>query len=228
MRLTDLSLSPNNHHLLFSCTSSIFASIQLVLITLFCPSIKKIVSLLRFHLTKNFSVIVWAITPICRYKYQFCYFSFHFWFQYFADSLFAFWLTVLWLTAVISLSFLFVCLFVLFCFFINLFFLVLELSHLQFSKLASRLSPPFLDTYSQCHVSGVRLYAWSFSLFFRPFSSIVHFNNDPENLIRGRPLRCLFLWWDFCCRSCFQEVFCYFFFFHFSLIVSASNIPKYL
>ena len=114
---------------------------------------------------------------------------------------------------------------------------------IQFSILVSPLPPSCLETLNM-PVSSLRckvlcivicfLDLWSLSLWIS-FLSILRM---VQSIFQGRLLTCLFLWWDFCCKPWFWEVFSFFwdtlfFFFFFNFIsvfimLFASNTPNNL
>ena len=114
---------------------------------LFCVVIRRdSVSLSKFPFHGHIQVFSWEISPVCRLKYPYSCFSFHFSFLVFTVVPFVLMLLVLLLAVVISLSWLF------------LMYSArprIDATTLS-SMLVSPLPSPFLDTYNLCYLSGVR------------------------------------------------------------------------
>ena len=171
------SLSPHCLHLLFCCILSILALIWLVLIVLFCASIRRdSVSLLKFPFLSHVQVLLSEMLLISCLKHSWSCFPSHFCFLVFVILLFIMSL-VLFLMAVISpLS----CFSSSYC---------MDVSTLS-SMLASPLPPSFLGTYrlsmsslgcnALCMVISF-LVLWSICLS----SSLVHLRKGPEYLTRS-------------------------------------------
>ena len=116
----------------------------------------------------------------------------------------------------------------------SLFFLInssnlLIVTSTQSSMLSSPL-PPFLT--HRVYLSSQRCRALSIIIYFLVFWSILSILRIALSILKGRLSSCWSLWWDFCFRVWFREVFCSsalfsYFFLHHCLTVSASNIPRY-
>ena len=154
---------------------------------LFCAAFKiDSVSLSRFPFCCHVLVFSRKISPICCLKYQ--YSCSHFWFLGLVIVLFILRLSVLLLAAVISLVLL----------------LVWMHSHnVQWWWLLFLLH--FLThTVCLCHLSDIRPWAWSSTfLFFGLFAwvSLLSISRMVQSSFQKELPRCLFVWWDFYCRS---------------------------
>ena len=103
MRVIISFLSPHNLNLLFCWVLSILALIWLVLMALFCATIRRdSVSLLKFPYLRHVHVFSWVMSFVSSYKRPWCCFSSHFCFLLIV-ILFVFVLSVLFLVAVINL-----------------------------------------------------------------------------------------------------------------------------
>ena len=112
----------------------------------FCAVIRRdSVSLLRFPFRSHVQVFLRGSSPVCRLRYSYICFSYHFFFLVFVH-LFFLMLSALLLTAVISLS---------------LLFLILSSSpRINAATLSSMLvcllPPSFLAIYNLCHLSDIK------------------------------------------------------------------------
>ena len=127
------------------------------------------------------------------------FFSSHFYFL-FSVVLFVLILSLLLLAAVISISLL-----------ILILFTRLGMATSTLSSLASPLPYSFLDIYG-LSLSSLKWKALCISInFLVPWCSCLSSLLLPFkmalSILRTEPPRCLTIWWDFCCRVWFQEVF---------------------
>ena len=99
-----------NYHMTYTCNSVasiLFLFVSLVFMALFCAAIRRdLVSLLKFPFHRHFLVFSCEISSVCRSKYPYSRFSFHFGFLIIIVLL-IFMLSVLFLIAVIILSLLY-------------------------------------------------------------------------------------------------------------------------
>ena len=201
---------------------------QLVLMALFCASVRRdSVSLLKFPFRSHVNIFSCEIPYVYRLRYSYSYSFSYVSFQY-SIVLFIFMLSMLFLIAVI-----------------HPFLLYLMLSSpciddsTKSSMLASLLVPFFQDIYILCHLSDIRSCA-SLSTFLSFYSiclifCLVHFKNGLEYLTSRKaeiliPLM-RFLLKNLVSRSFLVRLrysFLAFSFISICLIISGSNIPKYL
>ena len=165
-----------NLHLLHCCVLLIFPLIWLVLMALFCAARRDSVVPFRSYA----SAFLYLISPVCRLKYPYSYFSSHFCSLVFIVFLYVLMLPMLLLAVLISLSLFFL------MHFLNIY---IEAST-QPLKLTSPLSTSFLKIYilSMSSLGWCKtlyiiinfLVLWSICLN----SSLAHFKNGPDDLSR--------------------------------------------
>ena len=153
-------------------------------------------------LCNNVQVFLCEISSVCRLKYPYSCFSSQFGFLVFVVFLSVLMLSLLFLAVVISFSLLF---YVMLCPCIDVF--------TQPSMRLSPISSFFSQHYCQCHLLDIRSCASSLTFFFSgPFVWVLVLSilRMVPSIFEGWLLRWLSLWWDYCHRVCFREVFSFF------------------
>ena len=212
MELIVLSLSPHNLQLLFCCVLSVLALIYLVLMALFYAAIRRdSVSLLRFPLFSHIQVFA------CLSLEMFIQLFFLlFLFYGYSCSVDAYVVCIVSSDCNQSSS----------AFLCNL--LVTEIWRILFLLFLTH-------TVCQRHLWDVRPYTSSWIFFFCIFVEvlILYILRMVPSILRGEQPKYLSLWWDFFYIVWLSVVFSFswdilFSFIFAYLMVSASNIPKYL